>query len=99
MSPGVDRGSVRNPPAAVVSAWNTIAECDSQIAEGRSFLVLVLSNRRPPTGEKARLTRNAGPLGEILCYHPDRSELVARFDPVAVRRFLQGKLREAGWEA
>lgn len=95
MTPGVDR-SPGGP--AVDAAYRTIAECQQQIDAGRDFIVLVLANRQAPTGEKARLTRSEGPLGEILCYHPDRLEIVARFKPVAVRTFLRKKLREAGWD-
>lgn len=100
MTPGVDRGSVRNPPAGVVAAWNTIAECQSQIDQGRDFIVLVLTHRQPPRGEKARLTRTEGPLGEILNWtEREGGTIVARFRPVAVRNFLRRKLEEQGWEA
>lgn len=84
--------------AAVDRAYATIAECTSQIDQGRDFIVLVLSHRQPPTGEKARLTTSGGPLGEILCYHPDRLEIVARFKPVAVRKFLRKLLDDNGWD-
>lgn len=98
MTPGVDWHEARERGAGVDAAYSTIAECTKQIEAGRDFIVLVLSGRQAPTGEKARLTRREGPLGEILVYHPDRLELVARFRPVAVREFLRKKLREAGWE-
>lgn len=89
----------RHRPDAVVAAYNTIAECTTQIDAGRDFIVLVLSDRSAPRGEKARLTKRSGPLGEILCYHDGRRELVARFRPRAVRLFLKTRLREAGWDA
>ena len=96
MTPGVDR-SPGGP--AVDAAYRTIAECQQQIDAGRDFIVLVLGNRKPPTGLKARLTRSEGPLGEILNYQDrDGGEIVARFRPVAVRDFLRKKLREAGWD-
>jgi hypothetical protein len=84
--------------AGVDAAYRTIAECTTQIDAGRDFIVLVLSHRQAPTGEKARLTTSGGPLGEILCYHPDRLEIVARFKPVAVRKFLRKLLDDNGWD-
>lgn len=101
MSPGVDRGGIRNPPPGVLAAWNTIAECDQQIEAGRDFLVLVLGNRKPPTGLRARLTPYGGPLGEILNYSADLDggRIVARFEPNSVKLFLTNVLIENGWEA
>lgn len=96
----IGRFDMNNPPPGVVSAWNTIAECQTQIDAGRDFIVLVLGNRQPPTGEKARLTRREGPLGEILNWtENDGGSIVARFRPVAVRNFLKKKLAAEGWEA
>lgn len=83
---------------SVNAAYGVIAECTQQIDQGRDFIVLVLSGRTPPTGEKVRLTKTEGPLGEILVHHVERQETVARFKPVAVRTFLRKKLAEAGWD-
>lgn len=101
MTPGIDRGSIQNPPASVVAAWDTIAECDKQIEEGRDFLVLVLGPRKPPTGHRVRLTTVGGPLGEILNYQErdGQGQVVARFDPKKVKAFLSSVLIENGWEA
>lgn len=96
---GIHPYETRDLPAAVDAAYRTISECTAQIDEGRDFIVLVLSNRNPPTAVNARLTPGGGPTGEILVYHDDRREIVARFRPHAVRRWLQKRLREAGWEA
>lgn len=79
---------------AVAAAYGMIANCDTQIADGRDFIMLVLGNRRPPTGLRAKLTPQGGPLGEIMNYQEidGVGQIVARFDPKKVRDFLLAEL-------
>lgn len=80
------------------AAVKMIADCDKQIAEGRESIMVVLGNRRPPTGLRVRLAPQGGPLGEVMNYQEveGSGEIVARFDPKRIRNFLAAELHAIG---
>jgi len=66
------------------------ASCLEVIASPtREDVLLVVENRPPPSGVKARLFGRCGPLGEIVQYNPETRNLVGYWPAQAVLDYLE----------